>query len=201
MSTRWRECLQGPNSAILFLDVAEVRCRSWRFPKWKGISCQLIRLMECKMSMCQFTGDWSYHFAIWIENACTFVEMSCLACLAACTQSYVSSHATAKVIIFFRFPTTIWLIWHLEINLLCYCRNLNTCPTITSLVKLQKSKLFCLVLLLIFCRKSPVNLCFPMVIFLFSSIGLTTTLQPDGERCDEENQPLYAGCGASVIQK
>ncbi len=112
MSTRWRECLQVPNSAILFLDVAEVRCRSWRFPKWKGISCQLIRLMECKISMCQFSGDWSYHFAIWIENACTFAEMSCLVCLAACTQSYVSTHATAKVIIFFRFPTTIWLIWH-----------------------------------------------------------------------------------------
>jgi hypothetical protein len=69
-----------------------------------------------------------------------------------------------------------YLLLLLEINLLCYCRNLNTCPTITSLVKLQKSKLFCLVLLLIFCRKSPVNLCFLMVIFLFSSIGPTTTL-------------------------
>jgi hypothetical protein len=92
-----------------------------------------------------------------------------------------------------------YLLLLLEINLLCYCRNLNTCPTITSLVKLQKSKLFCLVLLLIFCRKSPVNLCFLMVIFLFSSIGLTTTLHAAARWWKvwwRKVQPLYAGCGA-----
>jgi hypothetical protein len=61
-----------------------------------------------------------------LSSAYTFAEMSCLVCLAACTQSCVSTHATVKKIILIKFPLANYLvnmapllIW-LEINLLRY---------------------------------------------------------------------------------
>ncbi len=83
-------------------------------------------------------------------------EMSCLVCLAACTQSYVSSHAKAKVIIFIQFPTK--LLCKYDKRSIC---NLNTLQIPSSLVKfeilLRSVGLVSFVLLLVFyAMKSPV---------------------------------------------
>ncbi len=45
-----------------------------------------------------------------LSSAYTFAEMSCLVCLAACTQSCVSTHATVKKIILIKFPLANYLV-------------------------------------------------------------------------------------------
>ncbi len=58
--------------------------------------------------MCKLTGDYNTTLpSNQTREPVHFAEMLCLVCLAACTQSYVSCHAKAKVIIFIQFPTKV----------------------------------------------------------------------------------------------
>ena len=113
-------------------------------------------------------------------SACTFCQN--VVCLVACTQSYVSSHATVKVIIFIQFLTSVLSLILLEIIL-----QFDNLPTKTNF-RYWRDLLECIVLSYTLYSFVKLILCSSnsnFVIFL-KGLLLVTLLQADGERCDED---------------